>query len=129
MKRALTKRLWLFAVTCLTVQALAQSTTQSLPNQPRPQQKGSVAAYATPKLGSATGAIPCEGRLKVLSFRAILSRAQTGSSFEYGGQSHEKTVSFVPSCIARSGTPVRQRVRCRSGSECWNAGGQAVALV
>ena len=30
MKRALTKRLWLFAVTCLTVQALAQSTTQSL---------------------------------------------------------------------------------------------------
>ena len=64
MKRALTKRLWLFAVTCLTVQALAQSTTQSLPNQPRPQQKGSVAAYATPKLGSATGAIPCEGPLE-----------------------------------------------------------------
>ena len=91
--------------------------------------RGSVASYATPKLGSASGAIPCEGRLKVLSFRAILRRSYTEPSFEYGGPRHEKTISFVPSCIARSGTPVRQRVRCRSGSECGNAGGQAVALV
>jgi len=45
-----------------------------------------------------------------------LCRQFSGSSSSIGGRRHEKTISHVPSCIACSGTAVRQHVRCRPGS-------------
>jgi hypothetical protein len=44
--------------------------------------------------------------------------------FEYGGLFREYAPSLIPSCLAPAGIPARQRIGCRSGSECWIAGGQ-----
>src|SRR5262245_4772717 len=43
--------------------------------------------------------------------------------FEYGGLIREYAPSLVPSCCAPASIPARQRIRCRSSSECWIAGG------
>jgi hypothetical protein len=44
--------------------------------------------------------------------------------FEDGGSFREYAPTFVPSCFAPASSPARQRIRCRSGSECRIAGGQ-----
>jgi hypothetical protein len=44
--------------------------------------------------------------------------------FEYGGLIREYALSLIPSCFAPAGIPARQRIRCRSGADCWIAGGQ-----
>jgi hypothetical protein len=43
---------------------------------------------------------------------------------EYGGLIREYASSLVPSCFAPASIPARQRIRCRSGSEGWIAGGR-----
>jgi hypothetical protein len=44
--------------------------------------------------------------------------------FEYGGLIREDAPSLVPSCCAPVSIPARHRIRGRSGSERWIAGGQ-----
>src|SRR5215831_14328913 len=50
------------------------------------------------------------------------------SVIEYGGLIREYALSLVPSCVAPSSVPARQRIRCRAGADCWIAV-QADALV
>jgi len=57
--------------------------------------------------------------------RAILSRKVSGSSSSIGGRCHEQEESLVPSYVAASSVPSRQRNRGRAGPNWWNAGGQA----